>query len=92
VFGAAGVIPLPAGGRGASDPSRMKPAGGYISAWPFGEASFGVSWPSLDHDGDTRCAAAIDFKVVALLDISSMLIFVSPKASCKLNAFNGALW
>jgi hypothetical protein len=92
LFGRAGMIPSPAGGRGASVSSGMKPAGGYMSTRALGVASFGASCPALDCEGGAHCATAIAFKVVALLDLSPMLLFVSPQVSCKLNAVNRALW
>jgi hypothetical protein len=59
-------------------------------AWPLGEASLGISRPSLARNGDACCAAAIAFKVAALLDLLSMLIFASPKVSSELNGVDSA--
>jgi hypothetical protein len=91
LFGRAGIIPSPVWGWVASNSFGMKPAGGYMSARTLGNASFGALSPSLNHVGGAHCAVAVTFKVVALLDLSSMLIFVSPKVSCELNAVNSAL-
>jgi hypothetical protein len=60
----------------------MKPAGGYMSARLLGV---------LDHEGGARFVTAITIRIFALRDLSSMLIFVSPKASCESNTFNRVL-
>jgi hypothetical protein len=91
LLGREGMIPSPAGGRDSSIVSDMKPAGGYISIRVLGVASCWTSRTSLDRDRGARFMVAIAIRVVALCDLSSMLIFVSQKMSCKSNMFNKVL-
>jgi hypothetical protein len=65
-----------------------------LQEWVVGSILISFSHSSLGREGGDRCdrcAAAIAFKVVALVDLSSILILLSPKVSCKLNEVNRVL-
>jgi hypothetical protein len=81
-------MPSPAAGSDPSVASGVKPLWGYDADGEPWFASCGAEERPLECVGDARLAAAIANRVVALRDISSMLLFVSPKASFESNLFS----
>jgi hypothetical protein len=78
-----GIIPFPVGGRVASVVSGMKPAWKYNAVRVLGVASCCAVWVPRGHVRDAQFSVAIANRVVALRDLSSVLLFVSPTASCE---------
>jgi hypothetical protein len=79
--GKLGIIPSPAAGSVPSVVSGMKPAWGYSGLGDIGVPSCCAVWLPLDRMGGARFAAVIANRGVALPAHSSVLNFVSPKAT-----------
>jgi hypothetical protein len=79
-----------AAGRDPSVASGVKPLWGYTAKGEPWVASCGAEGQPLGRVGDARLVVAITNKVVAICALSSMLLFVSPKASFESNWFSSA--